>query len=120
MQSNSLTMGFCVCVGLLLALHSIPVVEDILVGEDTPVVAHILVVKGILAVVHILVGEDTPVVDTLEAASAALQIRIAAAHVDHHLSHALPLVAVQMAVLLLVAQVVALLLVVQMAAPGCS
>ena len=106
MQSNSLTTGFCACVGLLLALHSIPVVEDILA------VVHILVVEGILAVLHIPVAaEDTPVVDTLEAASAVLQIRIVAAHVDHHVSHALLLVAVQMA---------ALLLVVQMAAPGCS
>jgi hypothetical protein len=106
MQSNSLTMGFCACVGLLLALHSIPVVEDMLA------VVHILVVKGMLAVVHIPVAaEDTPVVDTLEAVSAVLQVRIVDAHVDHHVSHALLLVAVQVAVLPLVVQV---------AAPGCS
>ncbi len=112
---NSLTTGFCACVGLLLALHSIPVVEDILA------VVHILVVEGILAVLHIPVAaEDTPVVDTLEAASAVLQIRIVAAHVDHHVSHALLLVAVQVAALLLVVQMAVLLLVVQMAAPGCS
>ncbi len=85
MQLNSLTTGFCVCVRLLLTLHSIlvaegmlavvhiPVVEEgILVAEDTPVM------EGILVVVHI------PVVDTLEVASAALQSRIVAAHVDHH------------------------------------
>jgi hypothetical protein len=94
MQSNSLTTGLCVGVGLQLALHSIPV------GE------------GILAVVHIPVAAgDTPVVDTLEAASAALQIRIVAAHADHDVSHALLLVAVQEVVLLLV---------VRMVAPGCS
>ena len=96
MRSNSLTTGLCACVGLQLALHSIPVV-----GE------------GSLAVVHILpvAAEDTPVVDTLEAVSAALRIRIVAAHADHEVCHALLLVAVQAVVLLLV---------VRMAVPGCS
>ena len=88
MQSNSRTTGLCACVGLLLALHSIPVVE------------------GILAVVHILVGaEDTTVVDTLEAASAALQIRMVAAH-------ALLLVVVQGGLLPTVAP--------EVLVPGCS
>ena len=96
MRSNSLTTALCACVGLQLALHSIAVV-----GE------------GSLAVVHILpvAAADTPVVDTLEAVSAALQIRIVAAHADHEVCHALLLVAVQAVVLLLV---------VRMAVPGCS
>jgi len=68
--------------------------------------------RGTLAVVA-----DTPValgilvVDILEAASAALQIRVVAAQVDPHVPHALLLVALQ---------VVVLLLVVRMVAPGCS
>jgi hypothetical protein len=115
MQLNSLTTGFCACVGLLLALHSIPVAEGnlavvhILVEEegnlavDTPV--EILVVDILVA------AADTPVVDTLEEASAALQSRILAAHADQDLSHALLLVAVR---------VVVLLLVVRMVVPGCS
>jgi hypothetical protein len=94
MRSNSLTTGLCACVGLQLALHSIPV------GEGSPAVVHIPVAAG-----------DTPVVDTLEAVSAALRIRILAAHADHEVCHALLLVAVQ---------VVVLLLVVRMAVPGCS
>jgi len=69
-------------VALLRALHSIPVVE------------------GMPAVVHIAVAvQDTPVVDTLEA-SAALQMRVVAAHVDHEGAYAAPLVAVLMIVLL--------------------
>jgi hypothetical protein len=99
MQLNSLTTGFCACVGLLLALHSIPVAEDNLAEE------HILVEQeGNLAV-------DTPVEDILEEASAALQSLILAVHADQDLSHALLLVAVQ---------VVVLLLVVRMVVPGCS
>ena len=62
MQLNSLTTGLCVCVVLLLTLHSIPV------------------------------AVDTSVMDTLEEASAALQSRILAVHADQDLSHALLLV----------------------------
>lgn len=83
MQSNSLTKGFYVYVGLLLVLHSIPVVEDI------------------LAVVHI------PVVDTREEASAALQIRIVTAHADQDVSHPHLLIAAQVVVLLLVVRMAA-------------
>ncbi len=110
MQLNSLTTGCCVCVGLLLALHSI------LVAEGIPAVVHILVaVEGNLAAdipVDILVAAaDTFVVDTLEVVLAALQSRILAVHADQDLSHALLMVAVQG---------VAVLLVVRMAVPGCS
>jgi hypothetical protein len=123
MQLNSLTTGFCACVGLLLALHSIPVAEDNLAEEhilveqegnlavDTPV-EDILVAEAETLVVDTLVAEaDTPVEDTLEEASAALQSLILAVHADQDLSHALLLVAVQ---------VVVLLLVVRMVVPGCS
>lgn len=106
MQSNSLTTDLCVGVGLQLALHSIPVA-----GEGMLAVVHIPVEAGDTPVVDILEAGDTLVVDTLEAASAALQIRIVAAHADHDVAHALLLVAVQ---------VVVLLLVVRMVAPGCS
>ena len=37
MQLNSLTTGLCACVGLLLALDSIPVAEGNLAGEHSPV-----------------------------------------------------------------------------------
>ncbi len=94
MQSNSRTTDLCACVGLLLALHSIPVVG------------------GILAVVHIPgaaqdtpVWEGIPVVDTLEAASAALQIRMVAAR-------ALLLVVVRGGLLPMVAP--------EVLVPGCS
>lgn len=110
MQLNSLTTGFCACVGLLLALHSIPVVEDNLAEEhilveqegnlavDTPV-EDILVAEAETLVEDTLVAEaDTPVEDTLEEASAALQSLILAVHADQDLSHALLLVAVQVVV----------------------
>jgi hypothetical protein len=143
MQLNSLTTDFCVCVVLLLALHSIlvaegnlaevhiPVVEEgILEEEDIPAVEHSPVVEegspvavDSLAVEHspVVEEENTLVVDILEEASVALQSRIVAVHADPHLSHALLLVAVQgMVVLLIAVRVVVVLLVVRMAVPGCS
>ena len=133
MQLNSLTTGLCACVGLLLALDSIPVVEGNLVAvhtlvavegnlvADTPV--DILVEAAGILVVEILVeAADTPVdtlveaaeilvEETLEVAFVALQNRIVAARADQDLSRAL---------LLVVVQVVVLLLVVRMVVPGCS
>ncbi len=122
MRSNSQTTGLCACVGLLLALHSIPVVEGTLAVVDTPVAADdtLVAVEDIPVALDILVAEgDILVVDILEAASAALQIRVVAAQVDPQVPHALLLVALQVVVLLLVVRVVALL-VVRMVAPGCS
>jgi hypothetical protein len=112
-------MGLYACVVLLLALHSIPVVEeDSLVVVDIPVaeegnlegwdnlaVEYILVADGNLVVAH------TPGVDILEVAYAAQPCRIVVAHVDQDSTHAL---------LAIVVQVVVVLLVVQMADPGCS
>jgi hypothetical protein len=98
MQLNSLSTGFCACVRLLLALHSILVVEGNLAEVHIPVA-----VEGNLAAdtpVEILVAADTFVVDTLEVVFAALQNRIVAARADQDLSHAL-------------------LLVVRMVVPGC-
>src|SRR6266700_2989365 len=98
MQLNSLTTGLCACVGLLLALDSIPVVEGNLVA-DTPV--DILVEAAGILVVEILVeAADTPVdtlveaaeilvEETLEVAFVALQNRIVAARADQDLSRAL-------------------------------
>jgi hypothetical protein len=127
MQLNSLTTGFCACVGLLLALHSIPETEDNLAEEhilveqednlavDTPaediLVAAVEIPVDTPAEDILVAAAETPVVDTLEEASAALQSRILAAHADQDLSHALLLIAVQ---------VVVLLLVVRMVVPGCS
>ncbi len=128
MRSNSQTTGLCACVGLLLALHSIPVVEGTLAVVDTPVAADdtlvaldiLVAVEDIPVALDILVAEgDILVVDILEAASAALQIRVVAAQVDPQVPHALLLVALQVVVLLLVVRVVALL-VVRMVAPDCS
>jgi hypothetical protein len=125
MQSNSQTTGLCACVRLLLALHSIPVVEGTLAVVDIPVAAdHTLAALGTLVVAadtpvaldilaaegDILVALDILVVDILEAASAALQIRVAVAQEGPHVPHALLLVALQ----------VVALLVVRMVAPGCS
>ena len=105
---------------LLLAQDSIPVVVDILEGEDIPVedipvVVHNLVEEGNLAAADILV------MGILEEVSVALQSRIVVAHVDLHLSHVFLVVVVQgMVVLQAAPQVVVLLLVVRLAVPGCS
>ena len=110
MQLNSLTTGLCACVGLLLALDSIPVVEGNLVAVHT-----LVAVEGNLAAdtpVDILVeAAEILVEETLEVAFVALQNRIVAARADQDLSRAL---------LLVVVQVVVLLLVVRMVVPGCS
>ena len=109
MQLNSLTTGLCACVGLLLALDSIPVVEGNLVA-DTPV-AEILVEAADTPVDTLVEAAEILVEDTLEVAFVALQNRIVAARADQDLSRALPLVVVQ---------VVVLLQVVRMVVPGCS
>ena len=64
MQLDSLTTGFCACVGLLLVLDSIPVEEDNLAEE------HSLVAEGNLVAVDTPV--DTLVVDILVAAAETL------------------------------------------------
>src|SRR2546422_11684682 len=121
MQLNSLTTGLCACVGLLLALDSIPVVEGNLVAvhtlvavegnlaADSPVetlVAEILVEAADTPVDILVEAADTPVdtlveaaeilvEETLEVAFVALQNRIVAARADQDLSRALLLVVVQ-------------------------
>jgi hypothetical protein len=122
MQLNSLAMGFCVCVVLLLAHDSIPVAVDTLVVVHIPVEEEgNLAEEGIPVEEGNLAAADTLVVCILEEASVALQSRIEAAHADLHLFHVLLLVVVQWMVFLLVAvQVVVRLLVVRLAVPGCS
>jgi len=108
--------------GDILAMVDILVGEGNLEEEEILVVVYIPVVgEDIPVVVHILVEEGILVVGILEEASVALQSRIEAAHADLHLSHVLLLVVVQgMVVLLAAVRAQVLLLVVRLVVPGCS
>ena len=108
--------------GDILAMVDILVGEGNLEEEEILVVVYIPVVgEDIPVVVHILVQEGILVVGILEEASVALQSRIEAAHADLHLSHVLLLVVVRVEFVPLAAvQGMVLLLVVRMAVPDCS